>query len=163
MTVAPIDRAVDRKVIFYLFQTANGQIFERLYICLFLSWFVHDFSEQNFLSFLVFLQQDFKEFLGCKVLFLFVLKCWKIQKRESFGNWFWSWFQYLFGDFFQVFFFIPNTLFSHTWAIISILSLGSCFWWENWSLTYWDHQSCLWSLWSLRVVIFLCFALCLSF
>jgi len=31
----------------------------------------------------VFLQQDFKEFLGCKVLFLFVLKCWKVQRKES--------------------------------------------------------------------------------
>ena len=35
------------------------------------------------------------------------------KKRESFGNWFWSWFQYLFGHFPSVFLCSKHFIFSH--------------------------------------------------
>ena len=72
-----------------------------------------------------------KEFL-CQKRFIFI---WfkvleKSKKNRVFGNWFLIFILISILWFSQVFFFIifiPNSLFSHTWAIISILSIESYF------------------------------------
>ena len=112
MTIAPVGRPEGH---FCPFLLPTGRNFWWLYICLFLSCFIQVFREQHFLSFSKFL----KEFL-----------CQKI----------WSLFQYLFGDFSSCFSLFQTHYFSHTWAIISILSIGSLFCEKNWFVIYWDYQ-----------------------
>ena len=63
------------------FQTANGQILERLYICLLLSCFQQVFRRENFPSLQVFYSKVFKKFLCQKDLSLFIFKGWKIQRK----------------------------------------------------------------------------------
>ena len=88
-------------------------------------------------------------------LFYFVFKGWKYQRKiESLGNWFWSLFLSLFSVFlkyFSLWFWFSNTLFSDTWAIISILYIGSCF----------CEESCLWSIVITKIVIFSLLWLCI--
>jgi len=68
------------------FQLPAGRFILGLYILHFLSYFKQVFREQNFQSLQVFNSKFLKEFLGLKDHSLFVLKCWKIQrKREYLG------------------------------------------------------------------------------
>ena len=100
----PVDRAVDRWLWpvdrghnghkydrcagrpeghFWPFQTAKGQIFERIYICLLLSWFDQDFLRENFLSFKCY-QQEFKRvFVVKRSIFYLFSRVGIFQRKES--------------------------------------------------------------------------------
>ena len=67
-----------------------------------------------------------KECLGLKISTLFVLKGWKNQEKEKpLGLVFDLHFYYILEVFSSIFFefWFPNSLFSHTWAYLSILSI----------------------------------------
>ena len=77
MTVAPVDRTVDRKDIQAFFQLQR--LFYSGAIIKGSSWAVFNkFLGSKFFHLTSVLQQDFKEFLGYKVLFLF-----ENQRKES--------------------------------------------------------------------------------
>jgi len=81
------------------------------------------------------------------------------RKRESLGNCFDLHFYFILEFFPSVFLcdlFLKHLVFSHlSYQLYPIYRILICE--ENWSVVYCDHQGYLWSLWSPRVLIFLCF------
>ena len=126
---------------------------------------VENFLEQFFPPSQVFLTKFSKEFCAKFSIFICFQSFEKSKKIKPLGILFCSSFYISIKKFFLSIFFIilfSNTLFSHTWAIISNLSLGFLYCEKIICDPLRSPRECLWSLLSLSVFFFtLCFARCL--
>jgi len=125
-----VDRAVDRQQNFLLSLAQRlvfrmGYKYPSLWVAL-----IKNFKSK-FSHLLKCFSKKFSRVFGLKdFIFIWFKGFEKSKKRRVFGNWFWSSFIFLSRVFlknFSLWFWFSNSLFSHTWAIISILSVGSFF------------------------------------